>query len=168
MKFVNWHNNKGFTVIELIISMSLFVVISGMIVSSFIIAMRTQRTIMALVEAKDNMGLAVERFAREARMGTNFVKTSNTELNFTSINGTEIRYYYDDNDYSIKRCENFNCLSITPPGLKVENFKIEYKKYGIPPGVPRITIGFLIVPIEEKLKNYFSFNIQTTVSARQL
>lgn len=162
-------SKRGFTVLELIISMSLFIIISALVVGSFITAMRTQSAIMGLIEAKDNMNIALERMAREARMGTYFqLGLSQQEFSFIDINGNEIRYFYDDIDMLIKRCENFNCLPIVSSGLKVENFSaVLYRNLSgsIP---PRITVSFLITPTDEKFKDYFSFNIQTTVSARQL
>jgi len=178
MKFLRNFDKKtnsislgGFTVIELIISMSLFVIISGLIVGSFVTAIRTQRTIISLIEAKDNMGLALEQMTRETRLSTNFDGTTKQELNFMSINGSAIRYFYKEENGigEIERCENFNCFPITSPALNVSNFYVTYNRSfggGITP--PRITISFSVSPSDENLTNYFSFNVQTTVSARQL
>lgn len=163
---------NGFTVIELIISMSLFVIISGLIVGSFVTAIRTQRTIITLIEAKDNMGLALEQMAREARLATNFnVLNQYKELDFNDVNGNLIRYFFEEENGigRIKRCENFNCSSMIPPALNIGNFYVSYNRNFGPQGItpPRITISFSVSPDDESLKDRFSFNVQTTISARQ-
>jgi prepilin-type N-terminal cleavage/methylation domain-containing protein len=162
-------SRDGFTVIELIISMSLFVIISGLVVGSFIIATRTQRTIISLIEAKDNMGLALEQMARETRLASNFqISSQYKKLDFNDINGNIIKYYYTEENGigGITRCENFNCFPIISPALNIGNFYIYFSNDigGITP--PRITMSFSVSPKDNALKDYFSFNIQTTISAR--
>lgn len=162
------NNNGGFTVLELIVSMSLFVIISVVVVGSFISALRVQQTIVSLIEARDNMGIAMEQMSREIRLGTNFEPTGENELKFYNLNGDEISYVFDEINKSINRCKNFDCSPIIYGNLKVEKFTAVHLNFIGDKRVPnRVTIGFLVAPKEEIFRNKFLFNIQTTVSVRQ-
>ncbi len=168
-KFQIPNSTKGFTVIELIVSMSLFVIISGIIVGSFITATRTQRAIISLIEARDNMGIAMEQMAREVRLGTNFdVNLSNAignGISFYDLNGDQISYIFDENNGVLLRQKNSEApLPITSNDLTIKNFRSSYISYF---GVPRITVSFSVIPKDSNLKDNFSFNIQTTISGRQ-
>lgn len=157
--------NSGFTVIELIVSMSLFVIISGIVVGSFITATRTQREIISLIEARDNMSIAMEQMAREVRLGTNFsVSPTGDGIIFNNLNGDEISYVFDNDLSTINRCKNLVCFPIIAKSLNIRNFKTIYINYF---GVPRISVSFSVIPKEKSLKENFSFNIQTTISGRQ-
>jgi len=117
------HDKRGFTLIEMLVALSLFVTVITIAVTSFITALRSQRQLAALLAANNNMSLTLEQMAREIRTGYNFCRqgydgcfqgidptpsgcgsggpstipatlTSN-ELHFVNAETEVIRYYLD-------------------------------------------------------------------------
>jgi prepilin-type N-terminal cleavage/methylation domain-containing protein len=60
---------KGFTLIEMLITVGLFVVIITIAVGGFTNAIRTQRQVSSLISAQSNVSIALEEMAREIRTG---------------------------------------------------------------------------------------------------
>lgn len=161
-------NNKGFTIIELIVVLSIFSIILATVVGIFVVSLQTQRSAIVLVEAQDNLGLALEQMAREIRMGL-FDSSSNSldfdEINFKNASGWKITYKFSEFEGgSIERCVDAECYPITSKNIKVENFYIRAINFG---GPYRITMKFIASSKDERLKD-IRFNIQTTVSARNI
>ena len=78
-------NKKGFTMIELLVAMGLFVVVMGIASTVFVQSLRAQRSIVALMAANDNASLSLEQMMREIRTGSNFLTNNDqTELVFFS------------------------------------------------------------------------------------
>ncbi|MEK7193915.1 MAG: prepilin-type N-terminal cleavage/methylation domain-containing protein [Patescibacteria group bacterium] len=165
--------NTGFTLIELLVAMMLFIILLSIAVGGFIRALRTQRAIVALMEANDNVSFALEQMAREIRVGYHFTKLSDSELQF--VNAQNLVIWYRLNDGTIERGVESATLQrtykkITADSVKISNFNIAL--FGAEDGdgfPPRITIS-LSVNIRgaglEKLN--ISTNVQTTVSSRIL
>ncbi|OHB22695.1 MAG: hypothetical protein A3J67_06150 [Parcubacteria group bacterium RIFCSPHIGHO2_02_FULL_48_10b] len=75
------HWVRGFTLIELVVSASIFIIIATVAVGGFVGALRAQRQVAALIAANNNVSLALEQMAREIRTGRNFCEPSCTTLN---------------------------------------------------------------------------------------
>ena len=60
---------KGFTLVELLITVGLFTVIVTIAVGGFINAIRTQRQVSSLISAQSNVSLALEQMTRAIRTG---------------------------------------------------------------------------------------------------
>jgi len=182
----NSRHNQGFTLIELIVSMAVFIILLGIIVNIFVSALRTQRSMVSLRLVNDNASLTLEQMAREIRTGYNFYigdgkdpcakvgapvsVSSGDKLGFCNSTGSNIVYNLDSE--SIKRSiddgKNFN--SITGDNVKIKklnfilvdktsNFKGEWP--------PRITIVMELIPGDVNLSE-FTTNIQTTISGRNI
>jgi len=160
-------NSRGFTLVELLVAMGLFVVLIGIATGGFIRALRTQRLMVALMAANDNVSSALEQMAREIRTGYDFNKISETELQF--VNTYDIKVSYKLNDKTIERCVEesglWNCKKITAEKVNISNFKINLLDNNDYP--PRITIS-LSVGINNKYFENVSINVQTTISSRVL
>lgn len=64
------HNaKKGFTLVELLVTIGLFSIIVAIAAGSFTNALRTQRQVALLISAQSNAGLSLEQVAREIRTG---------------------------------------------------------------------------------------------------
>jgi len=62
-------SKKGFTLIELIITIGLFSVLVAIGIGGFTSALHTQRQISLLLSAQSNVSIALEQMAREVRTG---------------------------------------------------------------------------------------------------
>lgn len=60
---------KGFTLIEMLVTVSLFAIIITIAVGSFTNAERTQRQVSSLISAQSNVSLVVEQMSRAIRTG---------------------------------------------------------------------------------------------------
>ena len=143
-QFSIFKNKKGFTLVELLVAMGLFVIFITIASGGFIRALRTQRNIVALIAANENTSLALEQMAREIRTGSNFSSPNETELDFTNAVGEDVVYRLKDT--AVER----NSQPLTATNVKIN--KLIFKLGNNHPA--RITI----------ILN----NFQTTVSSRNL
>jgi len=60
---------KGFTLVELLVTVGLFVIIITIAVGGFTNAIRTERQVSSLISAQSNVSLALEQMSREIRTG---------------------------------------------------------------------------------------------------
>jgi prepilin-type N-terminal cleavage/methylation domain-containing protein len=96
------NNNKGFTIVELLIAVALFSVVISITSGVFIRSLRTQRIITSFIAANSNASLAMEQMAREIRTGQDFCSGPNIgcaadsgifqELIFTNARGQQAKY----------------------------------------------------------------------------
>ena len=75
MKERSQTKRKGFTLIELMVTVGLFVIIITIAVGGFTNAIRTQRQVSSLISAQSNVSLALEQMARQIRTGYLFCNT---------------------------------------------------------------------------------------------
>jgi prepilin-type N-terminal cleavage/methylation domain-containing protein len=66
---------KGFTLIEMLVTVGLFAIIITIAVGGFVNAERTQRQVSSLISAQSNVSLALEQMSREIRTGYYFCHT---------------------------------------------------------------------------------------------
>lgn len=94
----NKKNNKqkGYSLIELLISIGLFSVVVSIMASMFMTSLRGQQKAFTAQNVSDNIRYALEIMSKEIRMGTNFNLISATDLQFTSNmpnrNGTTVEF----------------------------------------------------------------------------
>ncbi|MFA6407640.1 MAG: type II secretion system protein [Candidatus Paceibacterota bacterium] len=174
---------SGFTVIELITAMSVFVLAMSIITGVFIEIMKTQRITNSLMEANSNAGLMIEQMAREMRLGYGFTTSTigncpenfSENLTFLRYRGgstTTVVYSYNMSSSSIERSEGGSPTSaMTPSSVSVNRLC-----FWVNPEVInangnrepwRVTILTKIAPRNEKLTGR-GVDLQTTVSARIL
>jgi prepilin-type N-terminal cleavage/methylation domain-containing protein len=60
---------KGFTLIEMLVTVGLFTIIIAIAVGGFTNAIRTQQQVSSLISAQSNVSLALEQMSREIRTG---------------------------------------------------------------------------------------------------
>lgn len=83
---------RGFTIVELLVAVGLFLTLLAMLAGSFIEALRSERATLRLMAANDNAALTLEQMAREIRVGTDFSLNGNSELHFKDRTGIDIAY----------------------------------------------------------------------------
>ncbi|MBI2013260.1 MAG: hypothetical protein HYS87_00250 [Candidatus Colwellbacteria bacterium] len=165
-------NRSGFTIVELIIAGSLFIIIISIASASFVESIKVQRQLSTLVDANNNTVQALEQIAREVRTGTDFEESTSNVLHFQNFKNEWVAYKLLDN--SITKCvgSERECLSapaarfipITADNVSIEKLDFFYKGLDPAENWPvRVTIGTQVVSILE-----IDANLQTTISTRNL
>ncbi len=171
-------NSGGFTMVELLIAFSLFIVSLSILTTIFLISNRTQRNISELVLVNDNTYLALEQMARDIRDGRDFDLTCGSDcFQFKNRNGQDILYQYSSVDSSIKITNissGFSSESLTASNVNVVSFLVTPNNCIVDPGneaatAPvRLTLSLEIRPKNAPNSEGFVNYIQTTVANRNL
>ncbi len=173
----------GFTLVELIVAMSVFVIAITIAVGAFVRALRTQRIVNHMLSVNSNASLAIEQMAREVRTGYNFdlnnvpqgscIGGQEEELEFTNSRANSIFYRLDNNAIARMECAGSDCSGKTLLPLTASNIKVERLCFtntgnlnnGKDPW--RITVFMTLGSSDPKLVGQV-LNFQTTVAARIL
>ncbi len=163
--------SPGFTIVELLVSIAIFAVIVSFSVSTFVRALRSQRSVVALISANDNASLAIEAISRELRRGRGFIGDGfNRSVTFFNADQREIVYSYDNTEHAIMRREDNGIPArVTAPNVVVESahFEVRDTDSSNDPILPRITMSFKIGTDSRDLLDVTT-DIHTTVSSRGL
>ena len=179
MKFQSLKVSKlqsaGFTMIELLVGMSLFGILSGIVGGSFISILRSQKTVLALIYANDNANLVLEQMAREFRTGLDFETfPGDAGICFRNARGELVVYKFDSNEFNIKRGVVVDCGDssdiepVTSPDIKVRNLR--FRLTGRESGDRKptlITVSMELTGGRGSIEN-IKINIQTSISSRIL
>jgi len=166
---------EGFTVVELIVAMSIFAVFLTISVGVFVKTIRTQRTLVHRMEVNDNAGAVLEQITREVRTGYDFcpaefaggdkcnlpggTSLEADSLTFTNHDGDSVTYAL--NNGAVTRDGN----ELSAPDVEIDNLKfIVWQDYVCNPW--RVTI--LMGVGSEKVESGQFIDLQTTVSSRVL
>lgn len=155
-------SKNGFTVIELVVAMTLFVTAFGLVSAAFASILKTQREIVAFIAANDNAVTAIEQVSREMRTGTNF-SSGGGSLTFTNARGESVTYRLSNGRLERGIGESFYPITARNVRISRVNF-IRNQPAGFP---PRFTIAVEVNPIGRGLEQTF-INLQTTISPRIL
>ncbi len=100
MKKEKIQKSQGFTIVEMLVSTAIFLIVLTITTSLFLINVRTQRYLLASVNASENISYAIEVMGREIRTGKNFY-SGNNYLSF--LNAKKEKVTYSLSDHKIKR-----------------------------------------------------------------
>ena len=157
---------KGFTLVELLVSVGLFGMIVALTTGIFTSALRNQRTIVALMAANDNVELALEQMAREIRTGFNFSSSGANRIEFTSARGDAVAYAYDATRKVVVREENGTQIAITGRNVNVAKLSFLLQNGGQTVAAPlRVTVLIEVRPTLPTLEN-ITTNLQITITPR--
>lgn len=180
-KFKTKNLKTGFTLVELVVAMGIFVILMSIATGGFIQMLRNQSIVVSLMATNDNMSLTLEQIAREIRTGYNFNKVSSTELEF--VNSYNFKVKYRLNEGAIEKGIEYSGISnykkITADNVLISAFNINVCGKNIngtslgncgsggDSYLPRITLSLSITSAEPDVKKLNIFtDIQTTISAR--
>jgi len=159
------HRSGGFTMVEVIIGMSLFITVISASTTVFINAMRTQRAIVALLAVQSNISLAIEQIAREVRTGESF-SLDGEGLSFT--NAKDQKVIYRKNGDFIEKVVDGAAGRMTADNVVVGKLKFILKGNLPTDGrPPQVTILMSFSPKNSIMKDVTA-DIQTTISSRVL
>lgn len=158
---------KGFTLIELIVGMALFVLVISIILNLFTTALRAQRKIIAQQNAQDNARFLLGFIAKEIRM-SEIDSVSSNILNITRHDGESVTYVFNNAEKKIERTD-----SSTSGSINSDEVLVTGSFYDLGVGVgdsqqPRVTIAIKIETNSVKSEERAEINIQTTLSQRNL
>ncbi len=161
---------RGFTLIELIVAMGLFLTVTTLIVSFFIQSSRAERAVAGRVSAIDNVALAIEGMAREIRTGSGFQAVSDPggrkvgNLAFTNYHGQSVVYRLMNTSIEKSTDGGLSFMKLTSESVKIVNLSFwifQRSADGAKVFPPRITI---VSQAQGPFEG--SFNLQTTIGAR--
>jgi len=171
---------KGFTLVELIVGMFVFVIAVGLSVGAFIQALRTERATVHVMSMNSNASIMIEQMAREVRTGIDFETQNDSnkcsdygewnELKFiNSSRGNEVYYRFDELNQVLarKECRAEACSTAPFETLSAPDIRVNRACFSLlnSESVPRIIIRLQISSANKSLENT-SVNIQSTVSGR--
>ena len=146
---------SGFTLVELLVALGLFVIVMTISSSILISTIRMTHVVASQARAMDNISLALEQMAREIRMGSNISAIEGSRgISFRSYDGSTAIYSFCAR--SICR----NNLPITDGDILIRGSFFIQTFGGTK--TPRITVT---AQAEDTRGNVFG-TVQTTVSAR--
>lgn len=173
---------EGFTLVESLVAISIFVIVFSVAIGGFVAALRTQRQIQSLISANSNASLIIEQMAREMRTGLGFQTSVSAycpypalpcELAFTTGRNESVVYLWDKINGSIVRRNGAGDLI----PITAENVAVRYLGFkvlgectsptGMPSHGPRVTVVLGVSPKGERGVNDTVTEIQTTVASRQ-
>lgn len=163
----------GFTLVEVLVAMTVFLLVMTAIINIYITTLRSERVAYALLNNESSVRSALEFISRDIRMGKNFslvVKEGIQCLNLTTYasgaGGEEVKYCFSSSDNAITRGPQ-NPLDqqeerITPINIIITNgsFQLVFNPQ------PFITINFT-AQVKVRDINYL-IPITTSVTPRYL
>gem|GEM_PF-966229 len=171
----------GFTLVELIVAIGVFISVLTIAVAVFIGALRAQRFLMRVIAVNNNAGIVMEQMAREMRTGYNFSGLSNScasDISFSNSQnsnplGGEAKTSYFLENGAIKRSESSNTSVLTSSNTEVENLcfqvlQYNYNKEGKQKCNPPRVLITMKVTAKGGGQNTESSYLETTVSSRVL
>lgn len=173
-------NNKlkfenGFTLIELMVALGVFMVVMTITLSAFLNIIDIQKKTEAFRKVNDNLNFAMEAMMREIREGTKYCPSgcASGSFSFTNKDADLIKYELDTggNGGYIKRTKGVDVVRMTSDGIKITSLSFSTKGEATYASgdrqQPMVTISISGESGEkEKLKS--SLNLQATVSQRKL
>ncbi len=183
MKILNkkYFNKQGFTLVELIVAIAVFLGVVAMASGIFIRSFRTQRLVTDMMAIQSNSSLALEQIMREIRFGYDFEICNSGRCNpaggfgdslkFTRIRGVAavpVIYEWDQANFGVKRTEGTSPFSLlTASGVKVNKLSFYlFPRANI--SAPWRTSIFMNVGSWNNSSPENTVNLETTVSARIL
>lgn len=175
---------KGYTLIEILTAIAIFILMITSAMTAFVSAFRAQKRVLDTREVIDGASFVIEYMARAIRMAKKddveirgitkdcsgtpndevsyIITSSGSGIKFRNYKLNECQEFFLEAGRIIERKEGINTY-LTPQGLQVSNLKFFYN-----PAVseqPRITI---FLEIQKGIDEKTRISLQTSVSKRDL
>lgn len=178
-------SKRGFTLVEMIVSLGIFAVVALVAVGAFMKIMDANRKALGLKTAINNLNFALESMTREIRMGSKYSYSSGDDWTITfqsskrNLSDNCNRYFsyqYVSNEHMIYKAEepetDNTCIQDRDPEyypLVSDNIIIDKTNIVYVSGdsvQPRFTIYLNGYTENGKMKEKTEFSLQTTISQR--
>lgn len=163
-KFKKNKKESGLTMIEIMVAVSIFGLVIGIVIGTFVLALSSQRRIIALRNTEDNIRFTIEAMAKEIKTGKNFSGGGNS-ISFTNARGEAISYRLSSNiiEKSSDGGVNYSAVTGTEVTVNYSNYYLMGQAAG--DGLePRVTITIGIT--SSVGSQTADLKIQTTISER--
>src|SRR6056297_42019 len=170
------NKKKSFTIVEMIVSVSIFMIIITISSNFFISAIRTQQRILANQQIISQTSYALDDMSRALRMArkdtsgdcispnTNYKKTENG-IEFKDYKGNCRKFFLDPDNKQIKQKLEGETLPLTYSNLEIVDFNINLRGEAQGDNLqPRITLFLKVKKTGQKTTKQF----QTSISQRNL
>jgi len=158
---------SGFTLIEVMVSVSIFAIIITMGIGALLTVNSTLQKTRADRQTIDSMSYVMDTITRRLRTGSGYEQIDGG-ISFTDQDGKEISFY-QGNDERLYFDDTTDIYDITPPNLIIDRFAVELS------GIDDAEKGFLqpmaIISISATTNNgkqQSQLSVQTAVSQRLL
>jgi type II secretory pathway pseudopilin PulG len=167
------HNQKGFTLLEMVVYIGLVVIVAGLVINFALSLITSYGKTQASKEAMNNASFALDTIVNEIRQASKiysptsvFAPTDPGQLSLETLlnppaneTSTYVDFYVDNNKLYLKR-ESQSALALTSDRVKVKNLTFTRLT---PPNAPesvkvQITVGY-------NAPAGSSFDISTTLNA---
>ncbi len=174
--FNEFLKNRGFTLMEMVVSLGLFSVLVVAAMGVIISISNAQIKAANIQTIQDNIRFALELITKEARTGTDFqlsvvcASGPGEELSFTTAAGSQRIYYRSGTE--LKRiagstdCEESQPVSSEDVEIETLRFILSGEIPGPNDGQPRITLAARLRSVSAKFQLESSMNLQTTIIQR--
>ncbi|MCK4520859.1 prepilin-type N-terminal cleavage/methylation domain-containing protein [Candidatus Parcubacteria bacterium] len=172
------HNKKAFTLIEILVAVTIFVLVVAAAIGIFVSSMQGKERVNQLKEIEDNARYVMEMMSREIRMGYEIASdeadTFDSEIDFVDSSVVSIKLCRADEngncdsngDYLAKREESAAPSSnhlITSSKVKITNLIFYVNDFDLTNSPqPRVTISMTVASKDDAV----SMDFQTTLSPR--
>ena len=165
--------NCGFTLIELIVALGVFMMVMTITLSAFLNIMDIQKKTEAFRKVNDNLNFAMEAMMREIREGKGYgaADCSGADFCFTGKDGKAVKYQLNEGGYIERKEEADEWLRMTSGGIKITSLSFLVSGEETYPSGDRQQ-PLVVISIggesgeKEKLKS--KLDLQATVSQRKL
>lgn len=115
---------QGFTLIEIIVAVSIFIIITLATVDMMIVVIRIQENITRSQAIQDNARFSMELITKEMRTGINYqtgsiCATDGSEIHFDSTSGKRVYYVDPDGSGKIYRAVGINVVNAAQCGTGI-------------------------------------------------
>lgn len=189
---MRYKNNKGFTLVEMLVSVSLFTVAVTISLGALLVINNAYRITRAQQVAVDNLNFAIESMTRAIRTGYNYDCTGSPNPSMNSCSsapggesfsyvaiGERIiiyRFHEINNRGSIQQCviapnsgdgcdNDSNFVDLTSPDVDIEKFSFYVIDAERVSGQPRVVIA-ISVSAGRRANEMIHFNLQNAVTSR--
>lgn len=174
---------KGFTLVELLIAVSLFVVVAIISIGAILSVFDANKKAQSSKTVMDNLNLAIENMARTVRFGNNYycgISSNLSSVNNCPSGGNSISVTFEGDRiiYSWNGTENdpirksedggLNYTNITAPEAKIEHLRFYVFGTTIPDDNQPYIIAVIRGRVGNKSTNQTIFSIETSMSQRTL
>ncbi|TSC69052.1 MAG: hypothetical protein G01um101466_213 [Parcubacteria group bacterium Gr01-1014_66] len=169
---------KGFSLLEMMVAMGIFLVVVGLAVNILIQTLMLQRKSAAIQSVVDNTRFTLELMTKEMRTGTSFSNASvcgvasESGIEFETADSQKRRYYFQGDNLmrlvGIDACANARPINGDEVAIDQLGFILEGES--TPPldtdGQPYITIFLRVRSRDPRFGPDTTMNLQTSVAAR--